>query len=428
MRTALVFAYDFPPIASAAAQRNRGLVAHLPEHGWRPVVVTARRGTSWAHDPATAERLPREVEVVRTGSIEPARVARSLLGRRGPAALREGLPSPFVDRLREWLLVPDPRLGWIPFAVLAGLRWAPEADVVVSANPPASAHLAAALVAGITRRPWVADFHDPWSLPSYEPWRGRWRPAVDRRLERAVLRRADRVVATTRWLAGYLAGRGAGDRVRVVPNGYDPAEHAVAARPDDAFTVLHAGAFYGPRSPEPLLEAVAEALETEPAMRTSLRLRLRDWQDARNAALLEAATRRLGLEDVVERVPPVPRRDALAAMHRAAVLVLVTDPVEGGRGLIPIKLFEYLGAGRPILALAPPDGEAGRLVRQAGGVVADPSDVAGAAGALIRLYRSWRSGEDGHRPNPEVVEAHRWDRLAGLLARVLDEVSATGGG
>ena len=324
--------------------------------------------------------------------------------------------------------MPDPRLGWIPFAVLAGLRWAPEADVVVSANPPTSAHVAAAVVAGITRRPWVADFHDPWSLPSYQPWRGRWRPAVDRRLERAVLRRADRVVATTRWLAGYLAGRGAQDRVRVVPNGYEPAEHPCEVPPDDDFTVLHAGAFYGPRSPEPLLEAVAKALEAEPAMRTSLRLRLRDWQDARNAARLEAATRSLGLEDVVERVPPVPRRDALAAMRRAAVLVLVTDPVEGGRGLIPIKLFEYLGAGRPILALAPPDGEAGRLVRQAGGLVADPSDAAGAAGALIRLYRSWRSGEDGYRPNPEVVEAHRWDRLAGLLARVLDEASAMGGG
>lgn len=429
MRRVLFFAYDFPPVASAAAQRTRQFARHLPTHGWQPVVVTPRAGASWAHDPATVEDLPPAVEIRRTPSLEPGPILWALRHRDARRTATSTSSSPLLERLREWLLVPDSRVGWIPFAAAEALRCVRGVDAVLTANPPASAHLAGGLVAAIGQRPWVADFHDPWSLASYHEWRGRWRPWIDNRLERAVLRRADRIVATTAWLADYLSRRGAAGRVSVVANGYEPSEFTERVHPDSAFTVLHAGCFYGPRSPEPLLGAVAAALEAEPGMRASLRLRLRDWKDARNAARLEAAVRRFGLEDVVERVPPVPRKDALAALQASAVLALVTDPLEGGRGLIPLKLFEYLGAGRPVLALAPPDGETGRLVRAAGGAVADPADVAGAAAALVSLYRRWRSGDSGIRPDPGLLERHHWQRLAGELARILDEaVAQTGQG
>lgn len=420
MRSVLIVAYDFPPIASAAAQRNRQLARRLPGHDWEVVVVTPRLGTSWAVDPATGAELD-GVEVRRTGSVEPGRILRKV--RASPAASHPS--SGLLQRLREWLLVPDPRAGWIPFALPAIVRGLRHADVLMTADP-VSGHVAGGLARMLVRRPWVADFHDPWSLPSYQPWQGRWRPWIDRRLERWVLHGADRALAPTDWLADHLAARGARDRVRVIPNGYDPTEYPASVPGDGAFTILHAGCFYGPRSPEPLLAAAAAALEREPGMRPRFRLRLRDWHDSRNGSRIADATRRFGLEDVVEHVAEVPRREALSAMRSAAVLVAVTDPVEGGHGLIPIKVYEYLGARRPVLALCPAEGETGRLVRSAGGVVADLSDTAGAAAALCGLYERWSSGNGDPTFDISVLDAHRWDRLAGRLAAVLDEAVREG--
>jgi glycosyltransferase involved in cell wall biosynthesis len=424
MRRVLVIAYNFPPIASAAAQRARGLATHLPAHGWRVTVVTPRAGTSWALDPETAASLPADVEVHRTGSIEPARVLR----RGRPAVSGSGgtSSSRTLEHLREWLLVPDERVGWIPFCLREALRRSRGLEAILTTSPPASAHVAGAIAARITRLAWVADFQDPWSLPSFQHWRGRSRPWIDGRLERAVLKRADRVVATTGWLAGELEARGAGDRVRVVANGFEPDEYPTASPDAAAFTLIHAGSFYGPRSPEPLLAAVAAALRKEPEMRGVLRLRLIGAEDAANAALLAAAIRRMSLRDVVERCGPVPRREALRAIRSSAAAAVVTDPLEGGRGLVPLKIYEYLGAGRPVLALAPPDGEAARVVRAAGGVVADTSDTAGAAEAIVRLYRGWTSGNGSPRTDPSVVDAFRWDRLAARLAEILDEAAARG--
>jgi glycosyltransferase involved in cell wall biosynthesis len=423
MRRVLMIAYNFPPIASAAAQRARWLATHLPAYGWRVTVITPRDGTSWVLDPETAASLPADVEVHRTGSIDPARVLRR---GRPPFSLSSRGTSPprVLDRLREWLLVPDARVGWIPFSLREALRRSRSVDAILTTNPPASAHVAGAIAARITRVAWVADFQDPWSLPSFQHWRGRWRPWIDGHLERAVLERADRVVATTGWLAGVLEARGAGDRVRVVPNGFEPDEYPTASPDGTAFTLVHAGSFYGPRSPEPLLAAVSAALREEPEMRGVLQVRLIGAEDAGNAALLATAIRRMNLEDVVERRGPVPRREALRAIRSAAAAAVVTDRLEGGRGLVPLKVYEYLGAGRPVLALAPPDGEAARVVRAAGGVVADTSDTVGAAEAIIRLYRDWRSGDGSLRTDPSFVDALRWDRLAARLAEILEEAAA----
>lgn len=427
MRNVLFLAYDFPPISSAAAQRARGLARHLPAHGWQPVVVSPRAGVSWARDPATAEELPATLEVRRTASLEASRLLRRpgvTAGVKGGERQRSSLLS---RRLREWVLIPDSHVGWIPFALAAALRRSQGVDVVLSTSPPASAHIAGGLVARLARKPWVADFQDPWSLPSFCAWGGRWRPWVDGQLERKVLRGADAVVATTEWLGDELARRG-GERVTVVPNGCDPAELPETSPARDVFTLVHAGSFYGPRSPEPLLAAVAAALEAEPSMRGSVRVRLLGSEDARNEALLGAATRRLGLEDVVERAGQVPRGESLAAIRGATALALVTDAREAGEGLIPLKLYEYLAAGRPVLALTPADGEAGRLLRATdAGLVVDPSDTMGARDALRRLYTRWRAGVSDGRSNGKLVEAHAWNALAGRLAQVLAAAAAKGG-
>jgi hypothetical protein len=85
------------------------------------------------------------------------------------------------------------------------------------------------------------------------------------------------------------------------------------------------------------------------------------------------------------------------------------------------KVFEYLAAERPILAVVPPDGAAAALIRETGtGVVVAPEDVAGIREALQGLHARWRAGDlEGTPLSPEtrtrLARESRVEELAGLM-------------
>ena len=62
------------------------------------------------------------------------------------------------------------------------------------------------------------------------------------------------------------------------------------------------------------------------------------------------------------------------------------------------KVFEYLAAERPILAVVPPDGAAAELIRETGaGVVVAPDDIDGIERELRALRDRWRAGDARRR-------------------------------
>jgi glycosyltransferase involved in cell wall biosynthesis len=94
---------------------------------------------------------------------------------------------------------------------------------------------------------------------------------------------------------------------------------------------------------------------------------------------LEAVTRELGIERLVEFLPRVPRKQSIQAMMSASALLLLQP---GHTVSVPGKLYEYLAAGRPILAIAE-EGETAAVVRESGiGVSVTPENPAGVLDAL----------------------------------------------
>ena len=104
--------------------------------------------------------------------------------------------------------------------------------------------------------------------------------------------------------------------------------------------------------------------------------------------------RERGLDDRMTFVPYAPRREALRLQRDSeALLLLIPEAAGRGKGVLSGKVFEYLAAERPILALVPPDGAAAELIRETGaGVVVAPEDVDGIASALAGLEADWREG------------------------------------
>ena len=241
-------------------------------------------------------------------------------------------------------------------------------DVVLTSGPPHSVHALGRKVQRATGAFWAADFRDPWVA-------GRWRGAdpniLERRAERAVIAQADLVIANApearRAFGSYYPDWA--EKFVVIPNGYDPGPHP--ARPpcvDGAIRMLHAGEIYAGRDPRPLLDALAQL---HPEARP---IEVEFLGRVDGMSLEEEAVRR-GLTGRVHVRGQVAAAESSRAMAEADILLLMDTP--GRRLGVPAKLYEYIGTGRPVLALAEHDGDTAWALRQSGAAtrLAPPRDV-----------------------------------------------------
>ena len=277
-------------------------------------------------------------------------------------------------------------LAWTPFARSRALRLNRERrfDCVITTSPPESAH---AVGLALRRRgvAWVADVRDAWT---FEPLRPEFPTAAQRRLdawlERRWLGRADAVVCVSEPAAEDLRRRRIADPL-LVPNGWDPelapagAGEPTALLDPERVSLVYTGRFgsFG-RDPGALVEALARLGRDDPASAAKLELVV--------AGPLTGPEAELFATDVsparIVAAGSLRRESALALQREAQALLLLAQPTRSQ--LLNIKLFEYLAAGRPILALAGGT-EAGRVVEEIGGETVRADDVTAIAAALARV-------------------------------------------
>jgi glycosyltransferase involved in cell wall biosynthesis len=278
---------------------------------------------------------------------------------------------------------------------------------VITTSAYESTHLIG-LGLGHRRPAWIADFRDGWT---FHPWRPpfptEFQRRLDRRLERAVVQGAERTIVVEQPVGDDFRAR-LGVDAGYVPNGWDPelaseVEQAqVPALPDGKLTLVHTGKLSGEwgRSPAPLFEALHRLRERDPELAARLQLILAGRLDQAEERLIQRA----GIDDLVRHVGMLRRPEAMALQRRADVLVLLTSPTLVWE--LPGKVFEYFGAGRPILALAAGN-EAARVIEETrSGWVVPPNDVAAIASKIELLLREGVSLErDPSRLAPYVYPA-----------------------
>ena len=134
---------------------------------------------------------------------------------------------------------------------------------------------------------------------------------------------------------------------------------------------------------------------------------------------LRAEIHRRGLDDVVTFTGQVSYAEALQEMMRADILLLLDSP--GRKVGVPAKLYEYIGAGRPILALGEPDGDLAATLEASGRPyrIAAPALVDAIGRALAELAAGPTTIEPG-RADPFTRES-----VAGSLAGVLGRLCGT---
>ena len=267
----LIVSFYFPPAGGGGVQRVLKLCRHLPELGV-DVDVLAPDDPKWsAVDPGLAADVPPATTVHRARYRGPSHAqtpAARLAAAHGVRAL--GVRAALLGRSA---LLPDPEIAWFADAVRAGTRVVREReiDVVLSTSPPNSVHVIAAAIARRTGVPHVADFRDSWLANPhrrYERRSVRAKRAVEARIARASLRRIAAVSAVTPSIAEEAAALAPpGTRVRVVANGCDFDEFdGLEYTRGERMRIVHAGSFFGQRTPRPFLRAFGSLLRARPEL------------------------------------------------------------------------------------------------------------------------------------------------------------------
>jgi glycosyltransferase involved in cell wall biosynthesis len=385
----LIVSWFFPPTNTIGAVRLGSLAHFLHQRGHDVRVITAEN-PDWKKD--LALRLPEKNVVyapwkdVAQIPLAPIRALKRLIRwtkvATPAAAAKVSQPTLASDatvvpnaspltRTKQalWnayyalIYWPDRRIGWVPYALKAGHNliegWRP--DLVFGSGPPFSTFLVAHRLGRRHDIPVVVEFRDRWSDDPYDPLPA-WRVATDRFAERHILHAAAGIVTVSEPWAEVYRETFCRPTV-VVYNGFDadllPSDEPVGAvdRPD--LRIVYAGGIYaGYRDPSPLFAAIAG----DPSLRT--RVTVEFWgTDPKD---IEPMIARYNIGDAARILPRVSHAESLRQQRQADVLLMIqwNDPKEAGN--LPGKLFEYLGARRPILGIGYEKGVAAQIIRSRG--------------------------------------------------------------
>lgn len=414
-RSVLLIAFHFPPYrGSSGLQRTLRFAQHLPKHGWRPVVLSVSPRAYESVHLGAGNEVPAGLEVHRAFGLDTSRHL-SVFGRY-PIAL--SLP----DRWASW------RWRAVPMALR--LMAKQQIDVVWSTFPIATAHAIGLEVAQRSRRPWVAEFRDPMWQGTYPP-----HPATNaawRSLERRVFQHATRVVVTTPGAATEYEQRFpdiAPAKLALITNGFDEATFqraeasllatstARSVPASAAVKLLHSGVIYpDERDPTHFFAALASLKKRRLISAEMLQVVLRACG---NEAAYSQDLARADIQDLVQLAPPIDYLASLDEMLKADALLVLQ--ASNCNAQVPAKLYEYLRAGRPILALTDPIGDTARTLESANTGLIAPLDCQSKIEVAITNLLQQVRDNTWLRPDETAVQRHSRESQAEQLAQLLQQ-------
>ena len=393
--------------AGAAGVRAHAIATGLCAAGYPVTVVCARSA-------GNERRVEAGVEVIPTSYLDVEAQARRVgLELRDLPRSREPGGEARNSAVREIvarMTIPERYVIWIPGAVAAARRHGRWHDTLLSSGPH-SAHLAARMVLG--GRPWLADINDLYALNPHRT-NGRLRDAIDVFVERRTLAAATTLTAANEAMGDEMRRR-MGRQVTTVDSGFHPEEFEYG-RPrrerDQSVKLIYAGSLYPSQNLEPLFGALAHSRREGELSAVDLEVSFLGPVTER--AKLEAE--RFGVGDLVIASEPIAREELLESMRAADALILPL--YDSDSAAVPLKLFEYIGAGRPIIAWGKLDSVTARLILDNGfGVVATSDRELGYhLGRVIAHDASLPSGDD--RTRARFTWRHSVETMTELIARM----------
>ncbi len=422
MKNVLMIAYSFPPAGGPGVQRTSKFVKYLRNYGWEPVVLTRDDVNMPLRDESLIKDIPDNTKIIRTKAWDLT-----------PSSGIIGLMGKFISRK---LLIPDSERLWEIFSRKTAEKVIESHNIqlIYTTSLPYSSHLMAShLKKKYPHIPWVADFRDEWTNNPYildNPYNP-IRMSIERKMEKKVLRTADCLITNTPiMLKNFIENNrditDLKDRFFVIPNGYDPDDFkhvhlgpSSAISSNDSFTITYTGSFYGRRKPDIFFNALGQLIAENKINKDNIHVKLiGNFKTEQIDQILE----KYALKGVVDILPYMDHDQCILNMAASDCLLLIEGAGPGAEAFYTGKVFEYMVAGRPILAIIPQHGAAAQLIKETNtGLISDCTDLHATKKNIEILYTSWLKNIGIYSPNKEDIKKYERNTLTKELAKVFDK-------
>ena len=391
----LIITYYWPPAGGSGVQRWLKFSKYLRDFEIEPVIYTIDNPSYPILDKSSESEIPKDLEILKQAIFEPNSML-SFFGRNNKKESAGFLnPNPtflgkIVQYIRANYFIPDARKFWIQPSVnfLSNYLENNHIDAIITTGPPHSMHLIGLELKKKLGIKWISDFRDPWTEIDYFQQLPLTKKATKKHqdLEQEVLINSDMVVVVGETMKEKFLKHT--KRIEVLTNGFDTIEDLSTQKLDEKFSITHVGLMNSDRNPTILWEVLNEISNTNLNFKNDLRIKLIGKLD-------DAVIQDLKVFDhnTIETIPYLDHKDVSKYQASSQVLLLSINEVPSAKGIITGKIFEYLQAKRPILAIGPEDGDAAMILKNtnAGTIIGFKNKTVLKA-TILNLYKDYKEG------------------------------------
>lgn len=413
-KNVLLITYYFPPVGGGGVMRMLKFAKYLPDFDWQPIVLTTSINTL-THDESLLKELQPDTIIYRTRPSFLSNAKFWLLGKTfsqgkilksqsGKGSKKTSLPlQGFLNLLLEikkiiesYILLPDEQILWKPSATRLGNNISKKhnIDAIITSGPPHSVHCIGEALSKKLQVPWIVDFRDDWvSNPLFTPISNYGRGRM-RELERRIIHQADCLITVTPPLEKKISQRYpdiSREKFMTLWNGYDEADfNSIESNfPSEGqnieyLEIVYVGSYGSQRKGKNLLDALHLIRQNHLDLFTSLRItfvgQFADSKEQWNELLGEQ----------VRFFGSIPHAESIKAMKSADALLLILTGDEDGASAMPGKMYEYMAAHRPIIAITCPGIAREFILAHGYGWVADVNDSNAIYKLLCHIILTWK--------------------------------------
>jgi len=425
MNKLLFITYYWPPSGKATLHWPLKIIKYLPEFKWEPAVLTTEETSSYK-DESLLKKISPDLKVYKAKALEPFELYKRFTGKskEDPLISSETISTEnksLAHKISVWvrfnLFVPDARAGWYFSAVAKGKKILKEEqkDVIISLGPPHSSHLVGYSLSKKFKLPFVPILIDPWVDIVYykNAKRSGMTIKADNYLEKKVMEHASKVIFVTKstkedYVKKYpflkeksnVLYWGFNEEDFRMEDGEWEMEDGKGEIGKKEEVIVHAGNIFDYQNPEQLWKRIRKEIDGG----RNLRIKFIGTV----SPLIKKEIERNNLKPFTEYAGFLPYKEMIEELLKASYLLVCATE----KRHVPGKLFEYLRAGKPILAFGNDNEEVKNIIKESN------------AGMIFR-YDEDPKGFFEHakifKTNMEYVGQYDRRKIAENFARVLRE-------
>ena len=418
MKKLLFVTYFWPPSGKATLHWPLKIIKHLPEFNWEPSVLTAKEDSFSFKDESLLREVSSALKVIKAKSVEPFGIYKKFMGKRKdePLIASETVSSEnrsLTHKLSLWIrfniFIPDARVGWFFPAVTKGkeIFSGDNYNTVVSLGPPHSTHIVGYRLSKIFHLPFVPVLIDPWIDIVYykSATRSRGSVKLDNYLEKKILKHASRVIFVTKstqedYIKKYSFLK---EKSFILYWGYneDDFQKIPPVNISDEEIITHAGNIFDYQNPKELWKRIRKEIDTGRKIKIKF--------IGTVSPLIKKEIEKNNLNEITEYVGFLPYLKMIEELKKSSYLLVCATE----KRHVPGKLFEYLRAGKPILAFGNDNDEVKNIITEAN------------AGMVFKYDEDCKEFFEraaSFRTNESVIKKYDRRLIAEGFAKILDSI------